>query len=68
MCHVSPILVKLDVRTRELDEVQRMIDHVRKTYLGQHPIMRSALDRRQLLLDSQRIRIEAAKTHMINRK
>lgn len=53
---------------RELDEAQRMIDHARKTRFGRAPIIRSALDRRQHVLDVQRIRVKAAKEYLENQK
>jgi hypothetical protein len=60
----SQFRAELDVLTRELDEAQRMIDHGRKTYFGKFPIIRSMLNSRQLIVDSQRIRVEAAKKNL----
>lgn len=67
MTNVNPLLAEVLVKELELDEAQRMIDHGRKTILGRLPIVRSILNQRQLELDSQRIRIEAAKTYLANR-
>lgn len=55
---------ELEILTRELDEGQRMIDHARKTILGKFSPVRAYLNRRQLTLDVQRIRLEAAKKYM----
>lgn len=57
----------LEVLTRELDEAQRMIDHGRKTFLGKYSPVRAYLNNRQLTLDVQRIRVEAAKKYLANR-
>lgn len=62
----AAILAELDVKSLELDRAQAMIDHGRKTALGRFPIVRSYLNNRQLELDSQRIRLNAAKTYMQN--
>lgn len=59
---------ELEVLTRELDEAQRMIDHGRKTILGRLSPVRSYLNHRQLILDSQRIRVEAAKKYLASTK
>jgi len=64
MTTVNPLLTDVLVLERELDEGQRMIDHARKTLLGRLPIFRSMLDRRQLTLDTQRIRVNAAITYL----
>ena len=58
------LATEVDVLSRELDEGQRMIDHARKTFIGKLPPVRSALDRRQLKLDVQRIRVNAAKKYL----
>lgn len=57
---------QLDVLTRELDEGQRMIDHARKTRFGRLSPVRAYLNRRQFILDTQRIKVEAAKKHLAN--
>ena len=58
------LATELEVLSRELDEGQRMIDHGRKTFLGNFPPVRAALNRRQLILDVQRIRVDAAKKYI----
>lgn len=67
MTIVNPLLTEVLVLEGELNEAQRMIDHARKTVLGRIPIYRSMLDRRQLTLDSQRLRVNAAITYLSNR-
>jgi hypothetical protein len=58
------LLAEVLVAEDDLNEAQRMIDHARKTYIGNLPFVRSALDRRQVKVDVQRIKIEAAKTYL----
>ena len=59
---------EVDVLDRELDEGQRLIDHAKKTFFGKLPIYKAALDRRQHILDAQRIRVNAAKDYLANQK
>lgn len=58
------LLAEVLVAERELNEAQRMLDHGRKTILNLFPPIRVALNRRQLKIDVQRIRIEAAKEYL----
>ncbi len=58
------LITELEVLTRELDEGQRMIDHGRKTIIGNFGPIRAYLNSRQLTLDVQRIRVEAAKKYL----
>lgn len=58
------LLAEVLVHEREVDEVQRSIDHGRKTILGYLSPIRAYLDRKQLAVDVQRIKIEAAKQYL----
>ena len=58
------LLTEVLVLERELDEAQRMIDRASKTHLGTYSISKSYLHRRQLELDVQRIRVDAAKKYL----
>ena len=60
----SDLLTEVLVRERELDETQRMIAHGRKTILGHFRPVQAYLNRRQLELDVQRIRVNAAKKYL----
>jgi hypothetical protein len=58
------LLTEVLVLERELDEGQSMIDHGRKTILGIFPPVKAYLNRRQLDVDVQRIRVNAAKKYL----
>lgn len=64
---IQDLITDLDAITQEHDEVQDMIDRAKKTYIGNFPPIRSALDRRQLRLDVQRLQVKAAKQYLANR-
>jgi hypothetical protein len=64
---MSDLTTNLDALTQELDEAQNMIDTAKKTFIGNLPLIRSALDRNQLRLDAQRIKVNAAKQYITNR-
>jgi hypothetical protein len=48
----------------ELNDAQSQIHRARKHHFAKLPIVRSYLDRRQLAVDVQRIRINAAKKYL----
>lgn len=59
------LLAEVLVAEDELNRAQLKIDHRREIPLiGKLPIVRSRLGRRQLKIDADRIRIEAAKKYL----
>lgn len=58
------LLAEVLIAEEDLNQAQRMIDHARKTHIGNFPFVRSALDRRQNSVDVRRIRIKAAKEYL----
>lgn len=60
----STLLAEVIDTERELDEAQSMNDRARKTYIGNFPPIRAALERHQNRIAIHRIRIEAAKKYL----
>jgi hypothetical protein len=62
----NDIKTELKVVSLELDRKQDLIDHARKTYPGKFWFVKSYLNREQLKLDVQRLRVDAAIEYMDN--
>jgi hypothetical protein len=60
----STLLAEVLVTESELDEAQRMNDRARKTFIGNFPPIRAALERHQNRIAVHRIKIEAAKKYL----
>ena len=62
------LLAEVLILERELDEGQRMINHGRKTFIGNFGPVRAYLNRCQFDLDIQRMRVDAAKEYLESTK
>ena len=61
---VNPLLTEVLDLESDLDKAQNVINRIQKTPIGKLPFVRSSLYERQIKLDYNRIRVNAAKTYL----